>query len=106
MMNLNRVAGYIRPVLPVPAPVHIEAVAVGIFKNKIVSRLVTGAGPARTRNMVTAPIEKVRLDKRIRLVQTYPVSQTGTLIVMDVVVVNVCLQCSTLKKDRRVTPPP
>lgn len=91
MVYLNRVTGDICPVLSVPAPVHVEAVAVGILKDKIVSRLVTGTEPARTGNMVTAPIEKIRLDERVSLVKAYTVSQTGTLIVVDVVVVNVCL---------------
>ena len=106
MMNLNRVTGDIRPVLSVPAAVHVETVTVGVLKNKIVARLVTGAGPARTGNMVTAPVEKVRLDERVSLVKAYTVSQTGTLIVVDIVVVNMCLQCSTLKKDPCVTPTP
>jgi hypothetical protein len=56
--------------------------------------------------MVTAPVEKVRLDKSIRLVKAYTISQTAALIVVDVVVVNMCLQCATLKKDCRVTPTP
>ncbi len=106
MMNLNEVTGDIGPVLSVPAPVHVEAMAVGILKDKIITRLVTGAGPARSGNMVTAPIEKVRLDERISLVKAYTVSQTRTLIVVDVVVVNMCLQCPALKKDPCVTPSP
>ncbi len=74
MMNPNRVTGDICPVLPVPAAVHVEAVTVGVLKDKIVSRLVTGTWPARTGYMVTAPIEKVRLDERVSLVKAYTVS--------------------------------
>ncbi len=106
MMNLNRVTSDICPVLSVSAAVHVEAMAVGVLKDKIVACFVTGAGPARTGDMVTAPIEKIRLDERISLVKTHPVSQTAALVVVDVVVVNMCLQCSTLKKDPCVTPTP
>ena len=106
MMNLNRVAGDICPILSVPAPVHVKAMPVGVLKDKIITRLVTGAGPARTGNMVTAPIEKVRLDESVSLVQAYTVSQTAALIVVDVVVVNMCLRCPAPKKDPCVTPTP
>ena len=106
MMYLNRVTGDICPVLPVPAAVHVEAVAVGVLKDKIVACFITGTRPARTRNMVTAPIEKIRLDERVSLVKAYTVSQTGTLIVMNIVMVNVCLQGPALKKNRCVTEGP
>ncbi len=91
MVYINRVTGDICPVLPVPAAVHIKAMTVGVLKDKIITRLVTGAGPARTGNMVTAPVEKVRLDERVSLVKAYTVSQTAALIVVNVVVVNMCL---------------
>ncbi len=74
MVYINCVAGDICPVLSVPAPVHVKAVTVGILKDKIITRLVTGAGPACTGDMVTAPVEQVGLNKSISLVEADPVS--------------------------------
>ena len=91
VVNLNRVAGNICSILSVRTAVHVEAVAVGIGKDEIVTRLVAGARPARACNVVTAPVEEIRLDKGIRLVKANAIAQTLALIMVDVVVVNMCL---------------
>jgi len=37
---------------------HIEAMAVGIGKDEIITRLIAGAGPARAGDMVTTPADR------------------------------------------------
>ena len=104
VVNLNRVAGDICSILSVRTAVHVEAVAVGVGKDKIVTRLVARAWPACTCDMVTAPVEEIRLDKGVRLVEANTIAQTLALIMVNVVVVDMCLHGPTFEKHRRVTP--
>ena len=104
VMYGNYGAGDVRSVVPVPAAVHVEAVAVGVFQDQVVAGLVARAGPSRTGDVVTAPVEEVGLDQRFRPVHNHAVAQTVALVVVEIVVVNVVVRGIGPQENRAVTP--
>ena len=104
VMDPDPVAGDVGAVLSVPAAVHVEAVAIGVFEDDVVACLVTRARPARAGDVVAAVVEQIRLDQCLRLIQTHAVAQPGPLIVVHVIVVDVCPGGALAKEDSRVRP--
>ena len=64
MVDLYPITRDIRSVIPIRSAVHVKAVAVGVFKDEIVSRLVTRSRLSGPGNRVAAPVEQVGFNKR------------------------------------------
>jgi len=106
VVNKNRITRNVGAVISVGASVHIEAVAVGIFEDKIVACFVTGAGPAGAGDVVAAPVEQIALNQCIRLVKTNAITQAATLVMVDIVMVDMCFGCAAFEKYGCVTEAP
>ena len=103
MVNFYQVAGDISSVLPVASAVHVEAVAISVGEDEVVTGFVTRAGSAGAGDVVAAEVEEVGLDEGVGLVEADAVTQAAALVVVYVVVVNVRFRGASFEEDGCVT---